>query len=323
MKHLRPVALVAFAIAATAGSFPAMAVDGDKPGAPQAEEVLPRRFGQREPDAAFGAYQRGHYLTARDLAEPRAEMGDAAAQTLLAEIYARGLGVPRNEAEAANWYGRAAQNGVPEAQFQYAMMLLDGRGVAKDAKQAHALMEEAANAGNRLAQFNYAQILVGEQVEPTAELMKRAADLYEKAAEQKLADAEFAMAEVFTHGVGGRPVDEAKARDMLQRAARQGFDTAELEYASWLIAGRGGPQDAQAGFNWMKLAAEGGNVAAQNRLAKLYVEGIGNDGDPVLAAAWYLKAQRHGLRDPYMDDHLQGLTDEQLKKAEDEADKLG
>jgi TPR repeat protein len=320
---LRPSRSLLLALASlTALPAWAQGPDGDRPTAPAAEPIAPRRFGQRAPDEAFGAFQRGLYRTARELAEPRAEMGDPAAQTLLAEIYSRGLGVARNEAEAALWYGRAAEQGVAEAQFRYAMILLDGKAVPKDPKQAFALMEEAANSGNRLAQFNFAQMVLAGQGEPTPEALKRAADYYEKAAEQKLPDAEYALAEIYANGVGGRAVDEAKARDLLERAARQNYDTAQLEYATWLIAGRGGKRDAAAGFGWMKRAAEGGNVAAQNRLAKLYVEGIGVEGDPVAGAAWYLRAQRAGLRDPVMDDHLAGLTEAQLKSAEDQADKL-
>ena len=64
-----------------------------------------------------------------------AKNGDPAAQTLVAEILSRGLGVPRNAAAAAKWYALAAEQGVPEAQFQYALMLLDGRFVKKDEKE--------------------------------------------------------------------------------------------------------------------------------------------------------------------------------------------
>ena len=63
--------------------------------------VDPNRFGGPPADPAYGAYQRGLYLTALNLARPRAEAGDGAAQTLMAEILSRGLGVPRNETEAA------------------------------------------------------------------------------------------------------------------------------------------------------------------------------------------------------------------------------
>ena len=62
-----------------------------------AEEISDEVFGPRLPkDDAYGAFQRGYYLTALSLALPRAEDGDTAAQTLIAEIYAKGLGVAQN-----------------------------------------------------------------------------------------------------------------------------------------------------------------------------------------------------------------------------------
>ena len=40
-------------------------------------------------DYAYGAYQRGYYLTAMELALPRAEIGDPAAQTQVSQAPAR------------------------------------------------------------------------------------------------------------------------------------------------------------------------------------------------------------------------------------------
>ena len=57
----------------------------------------PRR--RRRPagrDLAYGAFQRGLYLTAFDLAIKRAEAGDVAAQTLIGLIYEGGYGVPQS-----------------------------------------------------------------------------------------------------------------------------------------------------------------------------------------------------------------------------------
>ena len=68
----------------------------------------------------------------------------------------------------------------------------------------------------------------------------------------------------------------------------------------------------------MKRAAEGGNVAAQNRVAKLYVQGIGTDPDQSLGAAWYILARRAGLIDPEMDDVMSGLTADETKQAIEE-----
>lgn len=305
--------------------FGATAPASEFPPASPADEAAasdtfnPARFG-KQPDAAYGAFQRGLYVTAYNLALVRAKNGDPAAQALVAEILARGLGVPRDAVGAARWYSLAAEQGIPEAQFQYALMLLDGRYVKRDVKGAYALLEAAAEAGNTLAQFNLAQLIVDR--EPGAAGMAKAIYHYERAAEAGLADAQYALAQVLFNGAGGKTPDEAQARKWLERSARQGYDTAELDLGTWLVEGRGGKKDAKAGYNLLRRAALGGNVAAQNRLAKLYMQGIGTDPDNLMAAAWYILARRAGLFDPEMDDLLNGLTPEETKQAIEKANRL-
>lgn len=298
---------------------------GDKPGAAPSGATTPAgvdpdRFGERPADVAYGAFQRGLYKTAYNLALERAKNGDPAAQTLVAELLSRGLGMKRDDKSAADWYRRAAEQGVPEAQFQYALMLLDGGHVDKDEKQAFALMQAAAEAGNRLAQFNLAQMIMDQERSDAS--VARAVDYYERAAKAGLADAQYAMAQVRANGIGGRKQDIVEARKWLTLAARQNYDTAELELGTWLVEGRGGLKDERSGFNWLMRAAQGGNVAAQNRLAKLYMNGLGTEPDSVLAAAWYILARRSGLTDPVMDDFMDGLTDEEQKTALERANRL-
>jgi TPR repeat protein len=303
-----------------ANQLPQPATTKEPPPLSSADTIDPSRFGARQPDEAYGAYQRGLYKTAYNLALVRAKNGDPAAQTLVAEILSRGLGVPRDAAEAAKWYQRAAEQGVPEAQFQYALMLLDGRYVAKDVKEAHALMQAAAEAGNALAQFNFAQLLVSE--DPGEAGLVRAVPYYERAAATGLADAQYAMAQIYANGVGGRKQDDVKARGLLMQAAKQNYDTAQIDLGQWMIEGRGGKRDLKAGFNWTRIAADGGNVAAQNRLAKLYMAGIGVEPDSILAAGWYIVARRAGLIDDEMEDFLRGLTDDETKQALRKANRL-
>src|SRR4051794_21216035 len=96
MNRLVPSALALATVAALALS-PALAQAPEDAAAqppPPAQDatVQPPENGPRLPvDEAYGAFQRGFYLTALQLALPRAEKGDAKAQTLIAEIYARGL----------------------------------------------------------------------------------------------------------------------------------------------------------------------------------------------------------------------------------------
>ena len=80
------------------------------------------------PDAAYGAFQRGLYITAYNLrSAARRKTAIRRRRRWLPKSCRAGLGLPRDEPEAAKWYAAAAEQGVPEAQFQYALLLLDGR----------------------------------------------------------------------------------------------------------------------------------------------------------------------------------------------------
>eukprot|EP01042_Synura_sphagnicola_P035635 gene35635-45630_t len=75
--------------------------------------ALPVAAAEREPDLAYGAYQAGHYRRAQAEALKRleADPGDAAAMTLLGEIYREGLGLRIDPKAAADWYRLAADKG--------------------------------------------------------------------------------------------------------------------------------------------------------------------------------------------------------------------
>lgn len=271
-------------------------------------------------DEAYGAFQRGYYLTAMDLALPRAQLGDPAAQTLVASILEQGLGVARNRKEAAFWYGQAANNGDPAAMFKYALMLMEGRYVTRDRKKSDELMKKAADLGNAAAQFNYGQTLVADM--PGEKGLKAAMPYYEKSAGQGIADAQYALSQIYLNVSGIDDDKRARAREWLMRAARAGYDTAQLDMAIWLIEGIAGDRNLEGGFAWMKRAAEGGNVVAQNRLAHLYVNAIGTRPDPVEAAKWYVLSRRAGLKDNALEDFYLGLNEVQQKAALSAANKF-
>ncbi|MCC0036901.1 MAG: sel1 repeat family protein [Hoeflea sp.] len=270
---------------------------------------------------AFGAFQRGYYLTAMELALPRAQLGDPAAQTLLAELFAAGLGVARSMDDAAFWYKQAAEAGDASAQFKYGLMLLEGKYVEPDRAKAEELMKKAADAGNAFAQFNHAQMLVADKPGDTGVL--EALPYFEKAAEQGVADAQYALAQIYNNTDGVPDEKRARAREFMEKAARAGYDTAQLDYAIWLIDGVGGPKDYEAGFRWMQVAATRGNVVAQNRMAILHINAIGTKGDPVEAAKWYILSRRAGYNDRGLDDFYQGLTEDEQKQAIEAANKFG
>jgi FOG: TPR repeat, SEL1 subfamily len=271
-------------------------------------------------DEAYGAYQRGLYLTALDKALTRAGEGDAAAQTLVAEMTTKGQGVKRDTKAAAFWYQKAAEGGDPAAMFQYSLLLMSGRDVPRDKKLADEYMRKAAEAGNSSAQFNWAQILVSEN--PGEKGLRLALPFYEKSAAQGVADAQYAVAQLYMTLKDVPEEKKAQARNWLERAAKAGFDTAQLDMGLWYVNGVAGERDYDKGFQWIKIAASRGNVAAQNKLAHLYINALGTRPNPVEAAKWYVLSRRAGLQDPELEDFYLGINEETQKKAIEAANRF-
>ncbi len=182
------------------------------PPAPAAAPTIgidPSRFGEKPADPAFGAYQRGLYLTAYNLALPRAEAGDPAAQTLFAEIYARGLGLAKIRKPPPPGTQRAAEPGCARSAIPVGAAPTRRRLVAKDDKaRAMELMQTAADAGNRLAQFNLAQLIIDSELDPVRPGFARAVPYYQRAADTGLADAQYAIAQIHATGADGINKDE-------------------------------------------------------------------------------------------------------------------
>ncbi len=291
----------------------------DRMGAPLPDLPAEKAFTGKV-DEAYGAYQRGYYLTAMDSALPRAQNGDAAAQTLVAELFDQGLGVKRDRSQAAFWYKQAAEGGDPAGMFKYALLLMEGRQVERDRKKADEFMKRAADAGNPSAQFNYGQMLVADGAADKG--LRAALPYYEKSAEQGIADAQYALSQLYINLDGLPPEKTSRAREWLLRAARAGFDTAQLDLGIWLVNGVAGERDYEAGFKWLKRAADGGNVVAQNRIAYLYINALGTKPDPIEAGKWFVLSRRAGLNDAGLEDFYLGLTDEQQKAAISAANKF-
>lgn len=91
------------------------------------------------------AYKKGDYKTASRIFEPLAERGDVGAQFTLGEMYSRGQGVPRDEADALKWYRMAADQGHAGAQNNLGIGYTLGKGVPKDFVLAYMWYDIAAS----------------------------------------------------------------------------------------------------------------------------------------------------------------------------------
>jgi TPR repeat protein len=112
-----------------------------------------------------------------------AEMGLASAQYNLADLYLRGLGVPKNPAQAVVWLEEAASQGDRDALYSLGMIYEFGNeGVAADIRKAMDYFLRAATQGLARAQYEYAcACMVGRGVIKDINLAKY---WFAKAAEQ-------------------------------------------------------------------------------------------------------------------------------------------
>ena len=291
---------------------------GAQPAAPETPAAAvpvpnPPAVLQEPVDLAFGAYQRGLFLTAFREATQRIATDPAysAAMTLLGELYAQGLGVTQDWAKAADWYRLAAARGDPQAAYALGMILLDGRAATRDPAAARRLLESAAEAVPAAA-YILGGVLLREN---KADSDRRAVALFRRAAAASDIDGQYALAVMLREG-RGTARDPVEAALWMGRAAAGRNVSAQVEYGIMLFNGDGVRKDEMAAARMFLRAAEQGNPIGQNRVARIYAAGRGLPRDLVEAARWHILAGRQGMSDPWLDEAVRGLSAADREKAE-------
>lgn len=100
------------------------------------------------------------FKKAADYFGKAAEFGLPDADYALGLLYRKGRGVVRDDKIAALWMSRAAKEDNIPGEVEYAIMLFNGIGVAKDETAAARLFLKAAAANNPIAQDRIARLLV-------------------------------------------------------------------------------------------------------------------------------------------------------------------
>lgn len=285
------------------------------PGQPAAPRPAARPPAAAAADLAFGAYQRGQYLTAMREATQRVEAApDAVTMTLLGELNANGLGVAQNDQRALGWYRLAADRGDRNAIFAIGMMHVDGRaGLPRDPAAAKALFERAAALGHPAAGYNLGIMAMSGQGGPADAV--QAARWFQGAADLGNADAQYALAVLFKDG-NGVPADPLRAAEYMGKAARQDLVEAEIDYGVMLFNGQGVAKDEAAAARLFRRAALRGNPLAMNRYARLLASGRGVAADPQAAAQWHTTARFLGAEDAWLTDFVAKLDPVQREAAE-------
>ncbi|WP_053323457.1 tetratricopeptide repeat protein [Komagataeibacter europaeus] len=223
-----------------------------------------------------------------------AESGLPTAQYMLGLLHDRGWGLPLDMAQAEQWYARAAVQGVRPAQARYgALLLKDGDGRPRNAMTAETWLRRAALAGDREAAALLGDLHVhGEAALPGDH---EAMIWYRRAAAQDHAVACRMLALLYMHGRGAA-ADPVQARHWLERAAELGDVAAMTDLAASLVArGREACSAPDARLPDFMPAARAGDPVAAFNLAVCLHDGVGGVTDPAQAASWMERAARAGV----------------------------
>lgn len=261
-----------------------------------------------KPDLAFGAFQRGLFVTAfrESMKRIDANPNDGPAMTIIGELYRDGLGVRTDTVEAARWYKLAADRGDPQGAFALALAYLQARGVKEDRVAARALLEKAAARKHVGAIYNLG-LMAAEQNPPDYKL---AATYFLQANDLGSADGAYALGVLYKAG-NGVEKSPAKAVQWFKKAAAEHIVAAQLDLAIALFNGEGVEKDESLAASYFRRAAEANNPIAANRLARMLAAGRGVQKDIVEAMKWHILARGVGIDDEWLDSQLSTLTEQE------------
>lgn len=147
MKRVFPLLLMGLLLPAGARAFPTGARASNREHIfelyPQTASALPLQRTRGDfamgRDLVFGIDGNPRsYASALVYLHSAAARHYAPAQTLMGLMYAKGYGVPKNDALARQWYQLAAQQGYARAQINLGNMYAKGHGVSVDVIRAYA-----------------------------------------------------------------------------------------------------------------------------------------------------------------------------------------
>jgi TPR repeat protein len=229
--------------------------------------------------------------TAYQVAKEAADLGDVVAMSNLAFMYAKGIGVEKDETQSIYWYKCAAEKGHLNSQYNLGVIYAKGRGVNQDYQESFKWYKMAAEQGDVSAQSTVAMMYakgVG-----TMKNEKEAVNWYHRAAMQDHVNSQFMLANMFLKG-RGVPQDETEAFEWFHRAAEKGHINAQVTLGYMYGKGKGTERDDLESYNWYLKAAEQGHPNAQYNLGVIFAKGRGINQDIAEAIKWYRKAAEQG-----------------------------
>ncbi len=250
-----------------------------------------------------------------------ADAGQAKAQYEVAECYAAGRGVEKDDRKAAQYLQKAAQQADTDAEIALGALYGQGRGVPRSLAMALHWYQKAAEQGNPLAQYAMGNFYaIGKGV---ANDMPIAIKWWRKAASQNQPDAEHALGKLFAFPdpvYGTNFLNYPEGIRLLRLAAGQGNVPAMNDLGAAYENGLAVKLNPKESAKWYRLAADRGDALAQANLGQLYFDGRGVPFDLEQAYKWFklssLQGEILGIKGFANFQNYKLLTPKQLAEAE-------
>jgi len=211
------------------------------------------------------------------LFELAASVNNSGAQFALGFMHELGLGGNSDDAdaEAADLYRKAANQGHPTAMFGLATMLSQGKGGGHDEEEAFRWFRSAAELGDREAQWELGDRMLKGRGIP--EDLEGAQLWWIKAADQGSPEAQTSLGSLFARGLGADGRDDKEALRWFGLAAWQYHAPGMKNLGDMYALGRGVESDDAEAVRWYKLAVEQDpdHVPALKALGNMYAGGRG------------------------------------------------
>lgn len=227
-----------------------------------------------------------------DPTDPEAMTPRVEATLTLAKVYLRGMGTPKNPADANKWYGKAAEIGFIPAKNTLGMAAMSAFGGPRDVRKAVGYFKEAAEAGYAPAQFNLAKVYYsGDDGVPQD--FKLAGAWFNAAAKSGHPGALFAAGRIDDLGQGV-PADPKKAIVYYKEAALKANPDAQSALATYFYTGEVVPKDLETARKLFIAAAKQGQADAMFNLGVMSANGEAGPKDMAMAYVWLTFAQKSG-----------------------------
>ena len=214
------------------------------------------------------------------LTEMLAELSDVSAMTVLATLYADGVGCRKDIGEAVRIFTEAAALGSEESYVCLANIFLGGFGLEASPELAERYLLAAEKLGSAEASFRLGELY--EAGEFFAKDLKKAEAHYRIASDRGVGEAAVRADRIvalrrkfFDDAMESRGKNPEKAFKALAIATAMGHKAAIVKLADAYLKGEGTKQDKSTAFYWYSEAVLAGDDSALYPLGLCYFMGVG------------------------------------------------